>query len=71
MAKRLTAKAIRYVMGQLKKDTSLSEVATEMGVTPRNMRRLWAESRAARSPHTPKTPCRPARGEDVVLLQYG
>ena len=32
MAKRLTAKAIRYAMGQLKKGKSSSGVAAEIGV---------------------------------------
>ena len=59
MAKRLTAKAIRYAMGQLKKGTSSSVVASEIGVTPRHVRRLWAEFRATGFPHVPKTPGRP------------
>ena len=60
MAKRLTAKAIRYAMGQLKKGKSPSAVAAEIGVTTRHVRRLWVEFCAIGSPHVPKTPGRPA-----------
>ena len=60
IAKRLTAKAIRYAMGQLKKGKSPSAVAAEIGVTARHVRRLWVESCAIGSPHVPKTPGRPA-----------
>ena len=60
MAKRLTAKAIRYAMGQLNKGKSPSGVATGIGVTPRHVRRLWTEFCATGSPHVPKTLGRPA-----------
>ncbi len=70
MAKRLTAKAIRYAMGHLKKGTSPSVVATEMGVTPRHVRRLWAEFCATGSQHAPKIPGWPAArpSPDAVQL---
>ena len=60
MTKRLTAKAIRYAMGQIKKGTSSSSVAVQIGVTPRHVRRLWAEFCATGSPHIPRMPGRPA-----------
>ena len=60
MTKRLTAKAIRYAMGQIKKGTSSSAVAVQIGVTPRHVRRLWAEFCATGSPHIPRMPGRPA-----------
>ena len=60
MTKRLTAKAIRYAMGQIKKGTSSSAVAVQIGVTPRHVRRLWAEFYATGSPHIPKMLGRPA-----------
>ena len=60
MTKRLTAKAIRHAMGQIKKGTSLSSVAVQIDVTPRHVRRLWAEFCATRSPHIPRMPGRPA-----------
>ena len=60
MTKRLTAKAIRYAMGQIKKGASSSAVAVQMGVTPRHVRRLWAEFCATGSPHIPRMPGRPA-----------
>ncbi len=73
MAKRLTAKAIRYAMGRLKKGASSSVVASEIGVTPRHVRRLWAEFRVTGSPHVPKTPGRPAAkpSPDEVQLVLG
>ena len=73
MAKRLTAKAIRYAMGHLKKGASSSVVASEIGVTPRHVRRLWAEFRATGSPHVPKTPGRPTAkpSPDEVQLVLG
>ncbi len=73
MAKRLTAKAIRYAMRQLKKGTSSSVVASEIGVTPRHVRRLWVEFRVTGSPHVPKTPGRPAArpSPDEVQLVLG
>ena len=55
MAKRLTAKAIRYTMMYLKKDKSPSEVATEIGVIHRHVRRLWEEFCLTGSAHVPKT----------------
>ncbi len=58
MTKRLTAKAIRYAMGQIKKGTSSSAVAVQIGVTPRHVRRLWAEFCATGSPHIPRMPGR-------------
>ena len=73
MAKRLTAKAIRYAIGQLKKGKSPSVVASEIGVTPRHVRRLWTEFRVTGSPHVPKTPGRPAAklSPDEVQLVLG
>ena len=60
MAKRLTAKAIRYVMNQLEKGKSASEVAAELGVIPRHIRRLRAKLRETGSAHVPLSPGRPA-----------
>ena len=60
MTKRLTVKAIRYAMGQIKKSSSSSAVAVQIGVTPRHVRRLWAEFCATGSPHIPRMPGRPA-----------
>ena len=60
MAKRLTAKAIRYAMNQLEKGRSASEVAAELGVTPRHIRRLRTEFRETGSAHIPRSPGRPA-----------
>ena len=60
MTKRLTAKAIRYAMGQIKKGASSSAVAVQIGVTPRHVRRLWAEFCATGSPHIPRMLGRPA-----------
>ena len=60
MTKRLTAKAIRYAMGQIKKGTSSSSVAVQISVTPWHVRRLWAEFCATGSPHIPRMPRRPA-----------
>ena len=62
MTKRLTAKAIRYAMGQIKKGTSSSAVAVQIGVTPRHVRRLWVEFCATGSPHISKMLGRPATG---------
>ena len=59
MAKRLTAKAIRYAMGQIKKGMSSSSVAVQIGMTPRHVRKLWAEFCATGSPHIPRMPGRP------------
>ena len=52
--------AIRYAMGQIKKGASSSAVAVQIGVTPRHVRRLWAEFCATGSPHIPRMPGRPA-----------
>ena len=60
MAKRLTAKAIRYAMNQLEKGRRASEVAAELGVTPRHIRRLRTEFRETGSAHVPRSPGRPA-----------
>ena len=60
MIKRLTAKAIHYAMGQIKKGTSSSTVAVQIGVTPRHVRRLWTEFCATGSSHIPRMPGRPA-----------
>ena len=60
MTKRLTAKAIRYAMNQLEKGRRASVVAAELGVTPRHIRRLWAEFRETGSAHVPRPPGRPA-----------
>ena len=70
MTKRLTVKAIRYAMGQIKKGSSSSVVAVQIGVTPRHVRRFWAEFCATGSPHIPRMPGRPATrpSPDEVLL---
>ena len=71
MTKRLTAKAIQYAMAQLKKGRSPSEVAAEVGVTPRHIRRLWAEFCTTGSPHVPLSLGRPAlrpSPDDVRLV---
>ena len=60
MTKRLTAKAIHYAMRQIKKGTSSSTVAVQIGVTTRHVRRLWAEFCATGSSHIPRMPGRPA-----------
>ena len=59
MAKRLTSKSILYAMNQFKKGKSKSDVVVEIGVTPRHVRRLWAEFCATGTSHVPKTPGRP------------
>ncbi len=59
MAKRLTAKSIRYAINQLEKGRSSSVVAAELGVTSRHIRRLHAEFRKTGSAHIPRTPGRP------------
>ena len=69
MTKRLTAKAIRYAMEQLKKGKSTSEVATEIGVTTRHVRRLWEEFCLTGSAHVPKTPGRPTSGPSPDEVQ--
>ena len=69
MTKRLTAKAIRYAMGQIKKGTSTSAMAIQMGVTPRHVRRLWAEFCATGSPHIPRMPGRPATRPSLDEVQ--
>ena len=69
MTKRLTAKAIRYVMGQIKKGTSTSAVAVQIGVTPRHVRRLWAEFCATGSLHIPKMTWRPATRPSLGEVQ--
>ena len=58
-------------MAQLKKGRSSSEVAVEVGVTPRHIRRLWAEFCTTGSPHVPLNPGRPAlqpSPDDVRLV---
>ena len=60
MAKRLTAKAIRYAMNQLEKGRSASDVVAKLGVTPRHIRRLRTEFRETGSAHVPRSPGRPA-----------
>ena len=60
MTNRLTAKAIRYAMTQLEKGRSASEVAAGVGVTPRHIRRLWAEFCTTGFPHVPQRPGGPA-----------
>ena len=50
MTKRLVAKTIRYAMGQIKKGTSSSAVAVQIGATLLHVRRLWAEFRATGFP---------------------
>ena len=59
MAKRLTAKSIRYAINQLEKGRSSSVVAAELGVTPRHIRRLHAEFRKTEHAHVPRPPGRP------------
>ena len=71
MAKRLTAKSIRYAMAQLGKGRGATEVAAEIGVTPRHVRRLRAVFRTVGTPHVPQRPGRPARPpspEEVRLV---
>ena len=60
MARRLTAKTIRYAMGQIKKGMNQSGVAVQIGATLRHVRRLWTEFCATGSSHVPKTPRLPA-----------
>ena len=69
MTKRLTAKTIRYTMGQIKKGTSTSAVTVQIGVTPRHARRLWAEFCATGSPHIPKMPGQPATRPSLDEVQ--
>ena len=59
MTKRLTAKTIRYAMGQIKKGTNQSGVAVQIGVALRHVRRLLTEFCATGSSYVPKTPERP------------
>ncbi len=40
---RLTEKAVRYVIRQRQKGESSSKIATELGITPRYVRMLWAK----------------------------
>ena len=51
---------LRYVMGQIKKGTSTSAVAVQIGATPRHVRRFWAEFYATGLSITPKMPGRQA-----------
>ena len=60
MAKRLTAKSIRYAINQLEKGRISSVVAAELEVTPRHIRRLHAEFRKTEHAHIPRAPGRPA-----------
>ena len=73
--RRLTEKTIRYAMEQLDKGKSASQVAAEVGVTARHIRRLRIEFRTTGSPHIPQRLGRPVRQpsqDDVrmVLDQY-
>lgn len=54
MGKRLTVKAIWYVINQLEKGRSASEVAARPEVTPRHIRRLQTKFRETRSAHIPR-----------------
>ena len=47
-------------MGQIKKGTSTSAVAVQIGATPRHVRRFWAEFCATGFSITPKMPGRQA-----------
>lgn len=69
MAKRLTAKAIKYAMTQLEKGRSVSEVAVEIGVTPRHVRRLLAKFRITGTSHVPQQPGRPEQRPSVEEIQ--
>ena len=71
MTRRLTAQSIQYAMAQLKKGRSPAEVGTEIGVTARHVRRLWAGFCTTGAPHVPQRPGRPARRpapEEVRLV---
>ena len=54
MRPKLTDKAIRYIVRQMKKGRRSKDVAEETGVTQRHARRLWAEC--------PRTGTMPALG---------
>ena len=56
MIKRLASKAIRYAMNQLEKGKRVSVVVSELGVTPRYIRRLRAEFRETGSVYVPRFP---------------
>ena len=58
VVKRLTADAIRYAIRQRKKDKSASTIASELGVTPRHVRRLWAGFCRTGTPYVPRRPGR-------------
>ena len=73
--RRLTEKTIRHAMEQLDKGKSAVEVAAEVGVTARHIRRLRTEFHTTGSPHIPQRLGRPAQQsspDDVrmVLDQY-
>ena len=73
--RRLTEKAIRNAMEQLDKGKSATEVATEVGVTARHIRRLRTEFHTTGSPHIPQRLGRPTQqpsSDDIrmVLDQY-
>ena len=69
MTKHLTAKAIRYAMEQIKKGTSTSVVAVQIGATLRHVRRLWTEFCTTGSPHVPKMLGRPATRQSPDEVQ--
>ena len=45
MRPKLTDRAIRYIVRQMKKGRRTKDVAEETGVTQRHVQRLWAEYR--------------------------
>ena len=45
MGSKLTDRAIRYIVRQMKKGGRTRDVAEETGVTQRHVQRLWAEYR--------------------------
>ena len=58
MIKRLASRAIRYAMNQLEKGKRVSVAVSELGVTPRYIRRLRAEFRETGSVYVPRFPGR-------------
>lgn len=69
MVKRLTAKSIKYAMAQLDKGKSTTEVALEIGVTSRHVRRLWAVFHTTGTPHIPQRSGRPVRSPSLEEVQ--
>ena len=68
MVKRLTTKSIRYAMEQIKKGRKDTDVAIEIGVSPRHVRRLWVRFCTTGTPHIPQRPGRQLSPAEIHLV---